>query len=149
MPLIRRVVVPVDFSPSSQQAVDYAVDLARQYGAELHLLHVLLDLDAIAAEPGVAFAPVDEWMPQLVKLAEKKLADLKASVSSGLTTVTAVRDGSPGSEVVRYATDVKADLIVMSTHGRTGLKHILLGSVAENVIRHAACPVLVVRQPAG
>jgi len=148
MPLIRRVVVPVDFSPSSQLAVNYAVDLARQYGAELHLLHVLLDLDAIAAEPGVAFAPIDEWMPQLVKLAEKKLAELAGTIPVTINVVKSVRDGSPAAETVRYATSEKADLIVMGTHGRTGLKHILLGSVAENVIRHADCPVLVVRQPA-
>lgn len=144
---LQNIVVPVDFSSSSQAAVEFGVDLAQRYGARLHLLHVLQDLDAVAAEAGSAFALAADWLPQLQKVAEKRLTDLAGNVPVGVTLQQAIRQGPTVTEIIGYADSVSAGLIVMGTHGRTGLKHILLGSVAENIVRHAHCPVLTVRQP--
>jgi universal stress protein A len=143
---IHSIVVPTDFSPTSEQAVEYAGALATSLGATVHLVHVLdrlLSPEMAWAAPATEAAALRE---RLYQDGRAKLADLAATVrESGVPVTTEVRSGPPSQEVVHAAVDYGADLIVMTTHGRTGFSHLLLGSVAEDVIRHAPCPVLALR----
>jgi nucleotide-binding universal stress UspA family protein len=135
----RHILVPVDFSPSSLDALQHALVLAQQYDAQLVLLHVLEPIHAhmltvIDATQRDAHAAAHG---QLSKLAD---ATKKAWPRTGRE----LRAGHPVTTIMALAKRMNADLIVMGTHGRTGLKHSLIGSVAERVVRHAPCPVLTV-----
>lgn len=146
----RRILAPTDFSDNSLPAVRYAADLADKFNAELILLHVVQDLalvlpDAVMPTP-VATPDLDE----MIAAAKSGIANLAATLDLGrLNPKSEVRVGTPATEIVAAAEDLKADLLCVSTHGRTGLAHLLLGSVAEKIVRHApaSCPVLVVRPP--
>jgi nucleotide-binding universal stress UspA family protein len=135
---VSRVVVPVDMSQTSLGAIDMALKLAPPEG--VHVISVLEPLTAI--EPGVIFGTVnDAERSKLVRASiARKLAERKVE---GVTVE--VRTGPPGLTICDYATDVDADLIVIPSHGRTGLRRLLIGSVAETVVRHATVPVLVLR----
>lgn len=139
-----QILVPTDFSAGSRLAVDYAMELARRLGASVHLVHVVEDL-AVAGLFTDAYVDLEAVRKQRRCDARHRmnglLGDLKAvqitdEIAAGLVAPT----------VVRIASDRGADLIVMGTHGRTGLAHVLLGSVAEQVTRIAGCPVLTVRE---
>ena len=146
-PSIRRIIVPTDFSPASQRAIDYAVTLARPLNASLLLLHVV-------EQPFVGGGGWEWYIPDAPALLERLEADSRTQLAEigdgltqqGLAVTTEVRRGLPTGGIVAAAADGGADLIVMSTHGRSGLPHLLLGSVAERVIRTAPCPVLAVRE---
>ena len=146
-PRIRRILVPVDFSAPSCRALDYATALAGNLGASINLVHVLPDppLSQSAWELYVPESP--EVREQRYRDASARLADLAAVCTEwGGHVTTEVRLGSPTGEIEAAAIDYGSDLIVMSTHGRTGLPHLLLGSIAERLLRTAPCPVLMVRQ---
>jgi universal stress protein A len=146
---LERILLPTDFSEFSKPAEKYACALAEQFDSELHLLHVLQDLIALVPEPGLAFPPPADYVQELRESAEKALAEMPDPAwAEGRRIVRATRQGPPFLEIVRYARELDVDLIVLGTHGRTGLSHILLGSVAERVVRKAPCPVLTVR-PSG
>ena len=136
-----RILVPVDFSETSESAVRQAVDLARTFGSGLTLLHVG---DKAAADVATEF-PLG--LEASLHDAEREclLKILAPSEQTQLHPVFVTVSGSPAHEIVRCATERGVDLIVMGTHGRGGVSHLLLGSVAEKVIRSAPCPVLVVR----
>ncbi|HSH95601.1 MAG TPA: universal stress protein [Roseimicrobium sp.] len=141
---IRRLLVPVDFSDCSLKALDYATAFARQSGASITLLYVVQVYYA-----GGEFASIDMESVQssLREVAVRELAKITSSPAfTGLTLQTLIRTGPAASEIVTTAREQNTDLIIISTHGHSGLKHILLGSVAENVVRHAPCPVLTVRE---
>ena len=141
---VDRILVPLDFSGDSYKALDYAIALARQFGAKITLLHVVL-VTYMAGEYG----PVDlpELEAQLRTAARSKLdAAARDKVPAGMVDGTLIRVGPPVYEIARAAQETHADLMIISTHGHTGLKRVLLGSVAENVVRQAPCPVLVVRE---
>jgi len=143
---LERILLPTDFSDYSKTACNYACAFADQLGSELHLLHVLQDLVAMVPEPGLAFPPPGDYMRELQESAENGLAELlNPDWVEGKSIVRATRQGPPFLEIVRYAKESDVDLIVMGTHGRSGLAHVLLGSVAEKVVRKAPCPVLTVR----
>ena len=143
---LNRILVPSDFSENARCALEYGCAFCEQFGAELHLLHVLQDLVAMVPEPGLAFPPPGDYMDELRESAEKGLEELlDESREQGKTIVRATRQGPPFLEIVRYAKECDIDLIVLATHGRTGLAHMLLGSVAEKVVRKSPCPVLTVR----
>jgi nucleotide-binding universal stress UspA family protein len=144
---LSRILVPTDFSDNAKSALQYGAALAEKFASEIHLLHVYQDATAsFVPEPGFAFAPPDNFMQELREGAINSLAVLaKSDVLKGRKVVTLVRQGPPFVEIVRYAREELIDLIVISTHGRTGLKHVLIGSVAEQVVRKAGCPVLTVR----
>jgi universal stress protein A len=143
---LNRILVPTDFSDYSRAALGYGCALAEKFGAELHLLHVLQDLVGLVPEPGLAFPPPGDYMRELQASAERALDELPGPLApDGLSIERATRQGPPFVEIVRYAREAEIDLIVLGTHGRTGLAHMLLGSVAEKVIRKAPCPVLTVR----
>lgn len=141
---IHRILFPTDFSPSAQQAQDYASDLAQKFSAELHVLHVVTDLLPIPGSKGSWVLP-DDLMPRLVREAELELAvRMEAALPGGLTVVRSVQAGKPVQAIIDYANGHEIDLIVIGTHGHTGLSHLLLGSIAEKVVRLATCPVLTV-----
>lgn len=145
---LKRILLPTDFSDSSKDTMSYACAFAEQFGSELHVLHVLQDLVTMVPEPGLAFPPPGDYMQELKESAEKALAEIPdAEWCQGKTVVRETRQGPPFLEIVRYAKENDIDLIVMGTHGRSGLAHVLLGSVAEKVVRKAPCPVLTVRPP--
>ncbi|GAB4251388.1 universal stress protein [Deferrisoma sp.] len=144
-----RILVPLDGSELAEKALDEALPLARQAGGEVVLVGVL-DLTAgmydVYAE---AFNPVD-LRAQLEKFLEAALDRARARAEAeGVTARRFLRVGVPHEEIVNLAREEGADLIVMTTHGRRGLTHLLLGSVTERVIRTSPCPVLVVRPGVG
>ncbi len=142
---IRRILVPIDFSEFSDLALFYGREFADKYDAELHLLHVL-EVHLSGTPQFVMGIAIPERIEESIDLVQKKLDETTADdAQAGRNIVTATGHGSPFVEILRYANEQNVDVIVIGTHGRTGLKHVLLGSVAENVVRHAPCPVLTVR----
>lgn len=143
---LKRILVPTDFSVCSDAAVKYGRALTEAFGATLHLLHVVQDP---YTQPWAAEAfptPLGEMLAQWEDQARQRLATLlPESDRTGAVIATIV--GSPFYEIVRYASEQQIDLIVIGTHGRGPLGHMLLGSVAEKVVRKAPCPVLTVRHP--
>lgn len=144
---LRKILCPVDFSDLSLNALRFAVDLADKFQAELHLLHVFEGYDAISLNPETALIPMPQWLTELRKVCHDKLAALPSADLAVRcpTLVRAHREGSAIHEILDYAVHEKIDLIVLATHGRTGLMHLLMGSVAENVVRSAKCPVMTIR----
>jgi nucleotide-binding universal stress UspA family protein len=141
---LKTIVVPVDFSQPSNNALRYAIRLADQFGSILRLVHVVEPAPFLNDLPNVALIRSDA---ELAKAAKVKLQALAQDEIDELITVyPEVRIGKPYQEIVAAAKVGDADLIVIATHGYTGLKHTFLGSTAERVVRHAHCPVLVVRQ---
>ncbi len=145
---LKRILVPVDFSGDSLNALAYARNLIKPFGAEVVLLHVV--------EPIYYAAPADMYMtsPNLAtlldeqqRMAAQQLRRLAADLEKkGQRVRTALKTGSPAQIIIDSAQRGGVDLIVMATHGRTGLAHMFMGSVAEKVVRSAACPVLTVRR---
>jgi universal stress protein A len=145
---IKRILVPVDFSDDSRNALAYARDFAKPLGAELSLLHVVEPIyyatpaDMYVASPNVAML-LDEQRRLATKHLQRIAADLK---KKGQRVRAAVKTGAPSQVIIDSTRG--ADLIIMGTHGRTGLVHMLMGSVAEKVVRGANCPVLTLRHAA-
>jgi len=140
---LHTILHPTDFSERSGFALELACGLARDYGARLVLLHV-------AAQPVIAYGegvvpPQEDYEDYEAELREKlhrlEVPDVRIRVERRL------KEGDPVAEILGVAQETGADLIVMGTHGRTGLGRLLMGSVAEEVVRQAACPVLTVRAP--
>ena len=134
---IQTIVHPTDFSANSQIAWEMACSLARDYKARLLLVHVEPPLPSFAELGAVPPEPVDR------RALERQLAQIRPT-DSGLAVTRTLLDGDEASEINRFAEKVNADLIVMGTHGRTGLGRLLMGSVAEEVLRQAPSPVLTV-----
>jgi universal stress protein A len=143
-----KILVPTDFSETADAALEYAKTLAGQLGASLHLLHVFSDPYAVAAnapDAGAALPPA---------LRERALEDARECLRRRLTPEEAERFagtcdivmGLTARQIVEFADENGIDLIVIGTHGRRGVAHLLLGSVAEHVVRVATCPVLTVRR---
>ncbi len=142
----RRILVPIDFSESGRVILDYAVDIARDRGAEVLLLHVV-GIPVAPFDPAYGVAAAPGLLFELQAGAEKGLSALAATLRPGdrEKVRTKVVTGAPSREIVREAREGGVDLVVIGTHGRTGLRHVFLGSVAENVVRLCPCPVLTVR----
>jgi nucleotide-binding universal stress UspA family protein len=141
--MFTRILVPTDFSRPSEQALVYARTLAQRFGASLHLLHVVnrpLLAEGLAAE---AFLNESTAMESdMVEVAQQRLRKQAPDAASANVVF-----GYAAKSIVQHASQLGIDLIVMGSHGRTGIAHILLGSVAEAVVRMAPCPVLTVRDP--
>ncbi|HBH51396.1 MAG TPA: universal stress protein [Planctomycetaceae bacterium] len=143
---LHRVLLATDFSDCSRAAQAYACNLVEQFGGELHVLHVLADPVLMMPEPGTPASLPQNYLVDLKESAEKMLDGLiPAEWASRYSVRRATRLGSPGPEIVRYAEEHQIDLIVLGTHGRGAVAHLLLGSVAERVVRQAKCPVLTFR----
>jgi universal stress protein A len=135
---LQKILVPVDFSDCSSKALQYAVPFARQFGAAVLLLHVI--------EP---YPSVPEMAPydfETVQDGRETLEKFRKSIDEPVDVKTFLRTGIAHTEIVNAAKELEIDLIVISTHGRSGLNRMMFGSTAERVIRHAFCPVLVVRE---
>jgi nucleotide-binding universal stress UspA family protein len=141
----RRILWPTDFSPLAKAALPHAVGLAAGTGAELVLLHVLPSLAAYAV-PDLSGALSVSLQRNARVAAQRQIHRLEKQVKGpNFRTHTVLTEGVPFDQIVRAAKRLRCDLIVLATHGRTGLAHAIMGSVAENVVRRAPCPVLTVR----
>jgi nucleotide-binding universal stress UspA family protein len=140
---IKRILVPVDFSDSSAKLLNYAIEFARMHQAELILVHVIEPLNYA----------VPRWIPEPTALLEEQRKEAAAQIAKlekrardkRIRCVSEIHFGVVYQVIADFAQQCGADLIVIATHGRTGLAHMIIGSVAERVIQSAACPVLVVR----
>jgi len=146
-PSIKKVLVPIDFSDYSKSALKYAVDFAKSFGAEIVLVYVV---EPIVYPPDFSMGQMAipaisiEWdnraKEELTKLAESEM-------TKGIKVKTVLRTGKPFVEIIETAVEEDIDLIIIATHGHTGVEHILFGSTAEKVVRKAPCPVLTLREP--
>jgi nucleotide-binding universal stress UspA family protein len=144
---IRRILLPTDFSECGNYALSYTTWLARQFGASILCVHVIEPLVPAVGYTGMTEPlPIADITEQLEDSAERELPKLaECEECEGLEVEEMIVHGEAASEIVRVAKDQAVDLIVISSHGRTGLGRILFGSTAEAVVRHAPCPVLVVK----
>ena len=145
---IKNILLPTDFSNISLSAASYAADIAKQYNAKIHLLYVLEKTPPVLAIRSLDLSE-DKIIKSLEEEAKKTLESTAEKVKKNfegenLTMETVLRKGLDYVEINRYSEEKNIDLIVIATHGRTGLLHTLLGSVAEKVIRYAKRPVLVI-----
>lgn len=149
-PTVNRILVPTDFSETADTALAYAKDLATRMGASLHLLHVYTDPYAVAAYAPEVYAPVPADLRERAReeVRERLHERLDANEEQRFRGSCGVVRGLVAPQIVDYAANQDIDLIVMGTHGRRGVAHLLLGSVAEHVVRTAGCPVLTVRAKA-
>jgi nucleotide-binding universal stress UspA family protein len=140
--MLQHILVPIDFSEHSLRALRVAEGLAKSAGGTLTLLYVVEPTPAT-----VDSSPVMLDTREIVKGCQKKLEAMpaKQGIDARLVGRVLVKVGTPWSEIVSTATELNRDAIVIATHGYTGWKHLLIGSTAERVVRHAHCPVLVVR----
>jgi nucleotide-binding universal stress UspA family protein len=143
---LNTILVPSDFSECSDEALRYGLELARRFDARVHLLHVVQDP---VTQPWAAegfsvplYEIVDQWQRQAKERLEAAVPDADRARVTAVSKVA-----TPYAEILEYAAANQVDLIVMGTHGRGGVTHMLLGSIAERVVRRAPCPVLTVRRP--
>lgn len=144
---IETILLPTDFSSGSDLAARYAADLASQYGAELVVIHVFFDV----IEGTSWYAPQIPLRDLSAEVEDSARKQLERFITANFQGTSKVRSkvvrGMADQEILKAATDEKVDLIVIGTHGRTGLNRVLFGSTAEKVVRSATCPVLTVRLP--
>ncbi|MGD9879205.1 MAG: universal stress protein [Reyranella sp.] len=140
----RKVLIAVDEDPIAAHAADVGIDLARSLGAEIALVHAMDATQVYSVEPGMA---ADERAQILAAEHDgtRLMAEFRARLPAGAQALQFVPQGDPGPEIVRVATEWQADLVVIGSHGRRGITRALVGSVADWVMRHAPCPVVVVR----
>jgi nucleotide-binding universal stress UspA family protein len=143
---IKKVMVPVDFSRESMLAAKFAVSIAMEYGAELFVVHVVRPMNPTVRASVPDF---EALQATVMKSAQEDLDKvIPGEIKKSLKKVNEILlEGEPHIEIPEKAKELGVEMLVIATHGRTGLSHVLLGSVAERVIRHAPCPVLVVRNP--
>ncbi|OLC00879.1 MAG: hypothetical protein AUH30_01530 [Candidatus Rokubacteria bacterium 13_1_40CM_68_15] len=147
--MFKKILVGTDFSEPSDAARRTAIELARRLGAELEIVHVEEPLPAYAFSEG-ALPDLPRLQEEVRSWAEREVEQqAKEARAAGVPVTTAVLLGTPANAIVETARTDGADLIVVGTHGRTGFERILLGSVAERVVRNASCPVLTVRNTPG
>jgi universal stress protein A len=153
---VTKILVPVDYSDHSVRALQWGASLAEKYGAQLLLLHVIRRASEELPEPSDAYSagrpalsprlPEEAITIDLVEIAENDLKDfVMAKLNESRPVNLKVGVGEPAEEILRLAQDEGVDLIAMGTHGRTGLRHVLMGSIAETVMRAAPCPVFTVK----
>jgi nucleotide-binding universal stress UspA family protein len=146
MMAIKKILCPMDLSDECRPALEMACDWAKRFGAELHLLHVVAGLSNPYPYLGPPFNEAMSWETMIRQKARTALYEWPLPDGfATLNVVRTMRSGSPIAHIVEYAKETGIDLIVMGTHGRSGFSHLLLGSVAENVVRRATCAVLTVR----
>ena len=148
MILLKKILVATDFGEASDSALNYGRDLARTYGAKLHVLHVAENLFARYRDDG-SMVVLPQMQTDVENAARKRLEGLvtdedRTMLQASPVVITALRTAEA---IVEYAKAHTVDIIVMGTHGRRALSHLLMGSVAERVVRMAPCPVLTVRHP--
>jgi nucleotide-binding universal stress UspA family protein len=142
--MFKKILYPVDFSEYTDEILEYAVAVAKQFGAELHLLHVIPNLNY--------FTPYESFLtPENMVAIEQNVEtevnrDMdKITGSLDIPVKRAIKTGVTFMEIIDYIKTEHIDLVIMGTHGRSGIEHILIGSVAEKIVRKAPCPVLTIR----
>lgn len=146
MPPLRKILFPTDFSTPARAAGEYACGLAEKFGAELHLLSVIHDAEMLSPDPTGTYILPTQTLEEISSSVEQTLAGLPIPCAiPPERVVRRVIRGTPFLEIIRYSREQSIDMIVLGTHGRTGLIHVLLGSTAERIVRKAPCPVLTVR----
>jgi len=141
-----KILFCTDFSENSDPARQYAVEYAKAFGATLFIVHVVDNLSGFPSEAAGFHRHLTEILAQMEEAANEQLRQVAKECTDGVEDVKAFsRTGIPAQEIVKLADEESVDLIVMGTHGWTGIRHILLGSVAERVLKKTKCPVLVVR----
>ncbi|WP_311171101.1 universal stress protein [Halobellus ordinarius] len=138
-----RILVPTDGSECADRAVEHAIDLAAQYDAELRVLSVIDARDVSHSAPAISVDQVEDTLRERAESVVEAVADRAAE--AGVDVETAVEPGIPDDVITEYAGENDCDLVVMGTHGRTGLERYLLGSVTERTVRRSPVPVLTVR----
>jgi nucleotide-binding universal stress UspA family protein len=138
----RRILIAVDSSPVAAHAAAVGIELARSLGGEVAFIHVVDPAQNWAPESGV---PTADLVDRAVQEGKRLLAGFRPRATLQASPLEFIQVGKPVSEIVQAAKDWPADMIVLGSHGRGGIRRLLLGSVAEGVMRHAPCPVLVVR----
>ncbi len=142
-PTIKRIVVPIDLSTCSLDALEYAVQFAKPLGASITILHAM---EPVAYGLDFSLTHAKEWKEQRAYL-EKRLTVLTACLTAhGIQTDYALKPGLPADSITSYVAGQGYDLMIMGTHGRRGISHVLVGSIAGAMLRHAPCPVLTVRR---
>jgi len=141
---LKNILVPTDFSDASKKALSYVASLAKKVGGKITLVHVIEPLPDYSEALDPVIIGSDFWLTQ----ARKSFRTLceEGHVAEALVRTPLIREGTPHHEITEAARESAADLIIIATNGRTGLAHVLLGSTTERVVRHAPCPVLVVRE---
>jgi nucleotide-binding universal stress UspA family protein len=143
--VLARILVPIDFSPHSKDALRYAVSLARRFHASIHLVYVV-EPTIYPADLGFGQVVYPVFEDELIEKGNQELRNLlKDEVGTATGSTAIVRTGKPHQEILLEARERKVDLIVMATHGHSGVEHMLFGGTAERIVRHAKCPVLTVR----
>lgn len=143
MGLYDHILVPTDGSSETRQAVEHAIDLAKDHEATVHALYVLNTASYASVSVDASWEGVSDMLREEGEAAVEAVAELARA--EGVAVETSLYSGSPSREIVRYAEEEECDLIVMGTHGRGGIDRLLLGSVAERVVRSSSVPVLTVR----
>jgi len=139
---LEKILFPTDFSEASENAKRYAISFAKAFGARLYLLSVDQRIDMAFLDPLIIY----DLNANRESVQQENLERLRAEIArQGIEVVTETRRGSPFLEIISYAQEKEIDLIIMGTHGWSGLDHVLMGSTAEVVVRKAPCPVLTVR----
>ena len=146
-PTIAQILVPVDFSPHSDYALTYAAALAASLRASVHLVHALEPIPPMAVGEGLYLVDIEAMEASVSAEAERRMGECRTRVAAqGVAVTSDVLTGHPATVIIDAARRRRSDLIVMGTHGRTGLAHMFIGSIAETVTRLAPCPVLTVRE---
>ena len=147
MELIKNILVPIDFSDYSKNALRYAVQFAKQFKAKMYLIYVVEPM-IYPADFSMGQVAIPSMDSDLQNRADEELKSIaKNFIESSIKSETIIRTGKPFVEINETAKEVDADLIIMRTHGHTGVEHLLFGSTAEKVVRKAPCPVLTLREP--
>lgn len=146
---INKILMATDFSENSKWALTYAISIARKYGAQLTILHIIQPPNyPLGMYAEISFDAMDKFNRNISEVTEKEMKNLCAKELGDFKDYdTLILSGTPFLEILRVAKEKDVDLIVVGTHGRTGLDHVLFGSTAEKVVRKAPCPVLSVRLP--
>lgn len=143
---VNKILCPLDFSENSMEALDNAIEMARQLSAKLILAHVITPIPVVPTPSHPSEFDISSYREMLKDTADKNMDSIvKDKIPSGVEFEKIISSGDPAQEIDKIAQNEDVDLLIISTHGRSGLKHLIFGSVAEKIIRHTPCPVLTIK----